>query len=70
MYGRSTVAYDNNSKKRAKTFKLQVEASIAMSNGKEYGYRQPVLNHFTGQKKSIMELAAICGLTYKDGKVG
>lgn len=33
-------------------------------------WREPRLNHFTGEKKSIQELARLCGLVYKNGRVG
>jgi hypothetical protein len=59
----------HNSAKRVETVKRQIVAASVLCVPHEQ-FRQPSLNHFTGQKKSIMELAAICGLTYKDGKVG
>ena len=59
-----------NDEKRVRTLRKQIEAAVYVSGIPKEQFRQPVLNHFTEQKKSIMELAAICGLVYKDGKVG
>jgi hypothetical protein len=59
-----------NDEKRVRALRKQVEAAIYVCNNPNRRFREPTLNFFTGQKKSIMELAAICGLTYKDGKVG
>ena len=62
VQGRSAEYYDNNTEKRV--------ASYEKTKRSYTEFRSPVLKFFDGEKKSIMELAAICGLVYKDGKVG
>jgi hypothetical protein len=58
-----------NDEKRVKTVLKQINAAAAMCVPHEQ-LREPSLKFFKGQKKSIMELAAICGLVYRDGRVG
>jgi hypothetical protein len=58
-----------NDVKRISTIKRQIEIAIALVDKPQYSFREPVLNK-TVQKKSIAELATICNLPYKDGKVG
>lgn len=69
MAGSHEVNYDRNTAKCAVTIKRQIVAASLICIHHEQ-FRQPSLNHFTGAKKSIMELAAICGLRYEGGKVG
>jgi hypothetical protein len=69
MYGRSEVNYDHNSEKRLQTVAKQLEHARTLCVPHEQ-FRTPSLKHITTPKKSVMELAAICGLVYKDGKVG
>ena len=54
--------YDRNDAKRIESYEKTKRAYM--------DFRRPILKHITEPKKSIMELAAICGLVYKDGKVG
>jgi hypothetical protein len=61
----------NGHVKRLATLKIQYSSPYySMGLPRKFEFMAPKLNHFTGEKKSIMELAAICGLPYKDGKVG
>lgn len=55
--------------KRVHTMRTQIENTAGLCVPVEYGFRKPVLNQ-TEHKKSISELATLCGLAYKDGKVG
>ena len=69
MYGRSEVNYDHNSRKRMQTVNKQIQHAKTLCVPHSQ-FRAPVLKHITTPKKSVMELAAICGLVFKDGKVG
>jgi hypothetical protein len=35
-----------------------------------YGLKEPSLKAYEGRKKTVEELALICGVPYRDGKVG
>jgi copper oxidase (laccase) domain-containing protein len=58
-----------NDEKRVRTMAKQREAQLTMCNHQP-GFRVVKLNQVHGKKISVEELAILCGVPYRDGKVG
>ena len=52
------------------TPKVRATKQLAYMESKLSFFRLPSLKFFRGEKKTVHELARLCGLTFKDGKVG
>jgi hypothetical protein len=60
----------NVSAKQISSLRKQIEIAAAKPIVRPEPFRTANLLHFTLPKRPVEELAKLCGLPYKDGKVG